>query len=464
MVLTCITGLSAITPIIKDIDAMVIETPLDQDVVQYDIYLDSPSLLQQLSKLQYQVVQVAIPLSEGELVDPNLSTKILNAKELLTVLISRILGANLSSVTDTIRENYLFLTPKVRGPNQEYLLYRSREVVQNFHSRVELFLNYQVVEPHPMAILAINLLGLEQQVVWLEDIPLTAVSTFPFLAVQNLTQTLLANGWLYTYSLSDTERKRQLLSIVGPTKVVKRGPIEVVFYQPDPHLLLSVNWIERVLLGAKRLGSEATQGVGEPGPKDTGEAKLTLIGPWMSPPISELFYVGGGIPPLNAIGTLSGRGMGATELETTVERKGEVEQWQAVRAKLMWSALQIRIQGRYAWIDPTLALVIPITPEWRKYLSFPITDPKLLSVRVVPTLEQGYNDRYYLYSRGISSLLVPSNFDIDSPEAPYYLVKNDIQVLGTTLEVPQQEFKLIRTKPQAEMGLEPSAIPAWNNP
>ena len=326
----CITGYhDQLKAIIDSYPVSVYETLLDQDVVQYNIELpDDDELLDAITPLQYQALQIVIPF--------NVSIDLPAAKEMLTVLISRILGARVVSITHLIRNGYLFLTPRV---GDGYLLYRSREVIQDFHSRVDpnLLVDYRVLDPHPMVLLAVHRLG--RKVRWVEDIAVIPLKEEERLDVHNLTLSLLSQGWRLTYDKVPLDKLRA----IGEVEIVQRGHITVTFYKPDPILLLSNDQLYHL-------------------------TQLTITGPWMAPVISDTIMEGGGIPSLNPIGTVSGVSRGANRMYT--ETSNDKETWDRIRAKLQDKAKHI--PG--ARIDPTLALVIPFRTDWKELVQLMNSD------------------------------------------------------------------------------------------
>jgi len=326
----CVTGYhDQLKAIIDTYPVSVYETVLDQDVVQYDIDIpDNDELLDAITPLQYQVLQVVIPFNE--------SIDLPNAKEMLTVLISRILGAHVVSITHLIRNGYLFLTPRV---GNGYLLYRSREVIQDFHSRVDpnLLIDYRVLDPHPMVLLAVHRLG--KKVRWVEDIAVIPQKEEERLDVYNLTRDLLRQGWRLTYDRVPLDKLRA----IGQVEIVEQGLTTVTFYKLDPNLLVSNDQLYQL-------------------------TELTITGPWMAPVMSDTIMEGGGIPSLNPIGTVSGVSRGANRMyKETISDK---DTWDLIRTKLQDKVKHI--PG--AWIDPTLALVIPFRTDWRELVKLMKSD------------------------------------------------------------------------------------------
>jgi len=144
-----------------------------------------------------------------------------------------------------------------------------RQVITNFKAQIDpnLLLHYRVIDPHPLSMLPLSEPN-HLDVRYLEDIPLTSHDQLPneaglqLLTIANQTRGLLEQGWRVVESLSDTDRKVQLLQLLGPVKTLVRGDHTTIFYRPDEHLLISSDWVLQ--------------------PKT-----LTLVGDWMYPDISD---------------------------------------------------------------------------------------------------------------------------------------------------------------------------------
>ena len=397
---TCITGYrQRLLAILDQNKATATELPLDQDVIEYTI--DSPvDLTDQLTPLQYLALEVAVPVPP--LVDLTTASRIDHAKEFLTVLISRILGANVT-VHHYLLGNLLVLSPRVNG---RFLVYRMRQVITNFKAQIDpnLLLHYRVIDPHPLSMLPLsepNHLNIR----YLEDIPLTSHDQLPneadlqLLTIANQTRGLLEQGWRVVESLSDTDRKVQLLQLLGPVKTLVRGDHTTIFYRPDEHLLISSDWVLQ--------------------PKT-----LTLVGDWMYPNISDTIVEGGGLPPVNPVGTVSG--VQQRRRKATDGPLAELSQWTRYRAKLYWNIIDLLPDK--GWIGPTLSLTIETTDKWREALAAISRPIDRVVVTPIAEWEQGEYAKSHLEARGIRSLLIPANFDFLQPEGWFLLTDQQVEI------------------------------------
>jgi hypothetical protein len=395
--LICITGYrDRLMGLLDKYTVTVSERPLDQDVVQYTIEGGDNRLLEELSPLQYIPLEVAIPVTEAMLASSDFPTQLAYAKELLTVLIARILGA-VVRIVDYRLEDLLFLSPLVIVPEGEVALYRSRWVVTNFKSQIDpnLLLKYRVINPHPLSILALEENNnIEKR--YLSDIPLTpadseSLTDLESYLIDNRTKALQEEGWRVT--LGDRD-KVPILEMLGPVKTIELGTRLFIFYRPDPHLLLSSNWISRPDF-------------------------LTIVGDWMNPPISDTVIGGGGAPSPNPVGTVSGVVQDRSPLVTEIT--SEREQWNRYRARLFWNSLPFD-----GWISPTLSLVVHTSDKWRDYLEAMKRPIDKVVATPFETIEEANYSHSHLAAGGVKSYLIPGNFDFSNPKGYYLLTEGSV--------------------------------------